>query len=202
MTALCLCLVNATSHNLQLLSMCCIDQLLKLCSVMCSVLVICTQLIASWHFEGLAELASTILQCCHNSVCMQGSGPASQHMTREQSAGVSGGRGVRDAPQRLQRQHSELPFHSTGRTNPNTSTERARADSRSRQAQSSSDAFGSVIATARPESAARAERQNSGVRFVEPGSGNSTKLDHASRSSQHSRQKSRPSPANQLAPRS
>ena len=134
-------------------------------------------------------------------VCSQTSVQGGQHSARDQVAGASNGRGHRDGPQRLQRQqsqHSELPFHSTGRMNSSTSAQRAHSNSRSRQAQPSSDAFGSVIATARlvdrrTETAVRPDRQNSGVRFLEPGSSHDTRIESASNSRQHSRQKPRPS---------
>ena len=108
-------------------------------------------------------------------------------------------------PHRPRRQHSELPFHASGRANPNTAThliDRAdRADSRSRQGLQPADGRAGA-GRSRPRTADRQhtpannepERQPSIVRFegLRQGSSNEARQEHRSSSRQHSRQKSRP----------
>lgn len=125
---------------------------------------------------------------------MQGSVPAGQQMTRDQSAGVSNGRLRRETSQQLRRQHSELPFHSSGRgNNNNMSTERPRPDSRPRQALDSADPRG---ASGHVSGAKPLDRQHSSaLNMARHGSSGDARLEQRSSSRQHSRQKARPPPS-------
>ncbi len=112
-------------------------------------------------------------------------------MSRDQAAGISNGRAGRETPQRLKRQHSELPFHSSGRANPNT--ERSRPDSRPKQkALADPQAASGSASEARVLNIQHSSAQN----VSRYGSSTSdARLQQRSSSRQHSRQKSRPSPA-------
>lgn len=109
-------------------------------------------------------------------------------------------------PHRPRRQHSELPFHASGRANPNTAghhVDRAadRTDSRPRLGLQPADGRAGA-GRSRPRTDDRQhtpganewERQHSTVRFegLPQGSSNEAKLEHRPSSRQHSRQKSRP----------
>jgi len=130
--------------------------------------------------------------------------PPGQQMSRDQAAGISNGRAGRETPQRLMRQHSELPFHSSGRTNPNPNPERrlqpqtphpiperSRPDSRPKQ-KASADPQAASGSTS--EARGLDKQHSSGQSVSRYGSSTSdARLEQRSSSRQHSRQKSRPS---------
>ncbi len=174
------------------------------------------------------DFTVSIHVCCHHhlicqlrvlhdsdtrvKILLQGSVPAGQQMRRDHSAGVSSGRGTRDTPQRLRRQHSELPFHSAGRAVPSTSTDRTRPESRSKQPLDSADFQGASGTGGGPRGLERqhslavniqrhVDRQPSSGRTDGQGSSTAARLEHRPSSRQHSRQKSRPSSATQPAPK-
>ncbi len=112
-------------------------------------------------------------------------------MSRDQAAGISNGRAGRETPQRLNRQHSELPFHSSGRTNPNSNMERSRTDSRPKQKASADPQAASSSAS---ETRGLDKQHSSGQNVSRYGSSTSdARPEQRSSSKQHSRQKSRPS---------
>jgi len=140
----------------------------------------------------------------YHNLCVQGSVPPGQQMSRDQAAGMSNGRAGRETPQRSMRQHSELPFHSSGRTNPNPERrsqpqtphpipDRSRPDSRPKQKASADP----QAASGSTSEARGLDKQHSlGHNVSRYGSSTSdARLEQRSSSRQHSRQKSRPSPA-------
>ncbi|KAL0027303.1 hypothetical protein WJX77_011498 [Trebouxia sp. C0004] len=142
---------------------------------------------------GQKELSDRAIKILEEltSLGRQGSVPPGQQMSRDQAAGISNGRAGRETPQRLMRQHSELPFHSSGRTNPNPNP--SRPDSRLKQ-----------TASADPQAASGSASESRGLdkqhRCAQNVSryGSSTpdaRPEQGSSSRQHSRQKSRPSSA-------
>ncbi|KAL0030014.1 hypothetical protein WJX79_001051 [Trebouxia sp. C0005] len=151
--------------------------------------------------KELSDRAIKILEEL-TSLGRQGSVPSGQQMSREQAAGISNGRAGRETQQQLMRQHSELPFHSSGRTNPNPErrpqtpnpiSDRSRSDSRSKQKASADPQAASGGAS---EARGLDKHHSSGQSVSRYGSSTSNaRLEQRSSSRQHSRQKSRPSSA-------